>query len=214
MSSEQPASISRWRPRISLLSSLQLLTIAGMAIVIAQLWREVGPLRADNRRLRDEVGELSIEDHDKVHAIEVRTKESLVWKFRVWVPEEKTVGVKEQWGDVPRTGLPEKKGATILAPGEQWIIYRVEKSATGDEWGAVLETAGSGHGSIIPEKDRYWLWPEPAALWGEGVQETTVAAGDDDRSLVLKRWRIADTDDSDDFKKMETTSGFIIWLEW
>ena len=42
---------SRWRLRFSLFSALLLMTIAGMAIVIAQLWHEIGPLRKEVRRL-------------------------------------------------------------------------------------------------------------------------------------------------------------------
>jgi hypothetical protein len=83
------------RPRLSLLSAILLMTIAGMAIVLVQLWREVGPLRDDNRRLRDEVGELTISDPSKIHAIEVRMKEPLIWKFHVWVPEGQKARVKD-----------------------------------------------------------------------------------------------------------------------
>ena len=50
----------RIRARISLLTALLLITIAGMAIVIVQLWRKVEPLQAEVRNLRRELGYLSI----------------------------------------------------------------------------------------------------------------------------------------------------------
>ena len=79
----------RFRPRISLLSALLFMTIAGMAIVIVQLWREVGPLRAEVRRLRNELGVLTVENPSRLHAIEVRTKDEMIWKWRIWVPERR-----------------------------------------------------------------------------------------------------------------------------
>lgn len=44
------------RLRFSLLTSLLLVTIAAMAITVYLLYAELVPLRAELRRLRDEVG--------------------------------------------------------------------------------------------------------------------------------------------------------------
>ena len=67
----------RFRPRISILNALLLTTIVAMAIVIVQLWREVGPLRTEVRQLRNQTGKLSILDPTKTHAIEVATLDDL-----------------------------------------------------------------------------------------------------------------------------------------
>lgn len=203
----------RTRPRLSLLSALLIMTIVGMAIVIVQLWREVSPLRKETRRLRDEVGELSIEDDTKIHAIEVRTRDPLTWKFRVWVPQGQKVKVRARWGDVPRTGVPEAKAGFDLNEGENWVTYRVNRGQDEDEWYVELESAYSGVGQKIQEKERWWQWPKSAGIWGEGVQHSTGAFDDDQDTFILKRWRVAITLNSDDFKKMETPDGFMIWLE-
>ena len=68
---------------MSLLTAVLLMTIVGMAIVIVQLWREVAPLRAEVRRFRDEMGQLTISDPSKFHAIEVRTSDKMIWKWRI-----------------------------------------------------------------------------------------------------------------------------------
>ena len=77
-----------YRPRISILTALLLMTILGMAIVIVQLWREVGPLRAEVRQLRIESGRLTIDDPDKIHAMAVHSAdtESKSWKWRMYLP--------------------------------------------------------------------------------------------------------------------------------
>src|SRR5687767_8697943 len=95
-----------FRPRISLLTALLFITIAGMAIVIVQLWREVGPLRVEVRRLRDETGVLSVDDPTKIHAIQVQTENDLTWKWRVWIPENRIYVLRSVGGGVPTVGLP------------------------------------------------------------------------------------------------------------
>jgi len=76
-------------PRLSLLTALLLITIAASAIGIWKLYAEVVPLRAENRRLRDELGELSVEDVDKFYAILTPEGEpdKFRYKWRIWVPK-------------------------------------------------------------------------------------------------------------------------------
>lgn len=210
---EQARSRTRWRPRFSILSALLAMTIVGLAIVTTRLWREVGPLRQELRRLRDEVGELSVDDATKIHAMEVRTNDPLMWKFRVWVPAGQKAVAKARWGDVPRVGFPQPKSSVYLNPGEQWVTYCVKHSPSLDSWSVALESATGGSAETIQKNDRWWRWPESAGVWGEGVQNTTGVFKDDQDALVLKRWRVADTKNSDDFKKMQTTAGFMIWVE-
>ena len=76
-----------WRPRFSLLTVLLLITIAGMAIVIVQLWRAVGPLRREVETLRAEVGVLGIDDASKIHVVQVKSPGSFHWTWRIWLPK-------------------------------------------------------------------------------------------------------------------------------
>lgn len=207
------STMPRVRPQISLLSALLLMTIVGMAIVIAQLWSEVGPIREEVRRLRDEVGELSIEDMTRMHAIEVRTGDPLMWKWRMWVPEGQTVVVRSQWGEVPRTGVPRGSGSVSLEPGEQWITYRAQPDSRGDSWTAKLETATGWTGAGIRNNDRWWQWPTTTTT-GEGVGFTTKIANADENSFLLKRLRIGTDKNSSQLLNQDSpTAGFIIWLE-
>jgi hypothetical protein len=203
----------RVRPRFSLLTVLLLTTIDGLAIVVVQLGREVGPLRKEVRRLRDEVGELSIENDTRIHAMQARTKDPLTWKFRVWVPEGQTAVVKAHWGDVPRAGVPEANAGVQLELGEQWITYRVDHSSVLNSWSVNLEAPGGLSGQTIQDEERWWEWPRPAAIWGTGVQHATGVFEDGQDVFILKRWRVADTNNASDIEKMETSAGFIIWLE-
>ena len=76
----------RLRPRFSLLTVILLLTIVGLSIVVVQLWREVAPLQAEVRLLRDQMGQLSVADVDFPNAMRIRMDEPNTWRWRVYLP--------------------------------------------------------------------------------------------------------------------------------
>ena len=53
---DAPEAKPKRRPRVSLLSLLLIMALVATSLTTAMLWREVGPLRAEINRLRDEVG--------------------------------------------------------------------------------------------------------------------------------------------------------------
>jgi hypothetical protein len=110
---------TRWRPRFSLLTALLLITIVGLSIAVAQLWREVGPLRYDVGRLRTEQGLLVIDNKNRAHAIQLVQKpgESNVWSFRVYVPPGRVYRAMLTVHNIPSSGLPDVRrvtGSSIL----------------------------------------------------------------------------------------------------
>jgi hypothetical protein len=203
------------RPRISILTALLLMTIAGMAIVIMQLWREVGPLRAETQQLRNETGRLSIEDPRKIHAIEVRTNDTMMWKWRVWIPAGMKVNAMANWGTVPHEGVPNAQCGVELDPGERWVTLRVTRNSIDGDWIARIETSGSGSGVKIDEKDYWWQGP-PRAMAAPGVGYQTAKTDNLQQPFVLNRYHVGSpsvTNSSDLLSPGPPTSGFIIWLE-
>jgi hypothetical protein len=76
----------RLRPRISLHSALLLMTVVGLALVVAKMWQEVGPLRSEVRRLRTEQGHLNIDDPSKAYVIKGVSYEENAWVWRIYLP--------------------------------------------------------------------------------------------------------------------------------
>jgi hypothetical protein len=154
------------RPRFSLLTSLLLVTIVAMAIVIWQLYAEVVPLRMENRRLRDEVGELTIEDESEFHAMAVRTDDEFTWKWRIWIPKDVVYRLGYNSQRIPKTGFPPSQGwVTISGGGEHWIEYRVRRDPRSGKWMDGVQASFGGLGSVQQD----WVdWPTRAAT-GEGV---------------------------------------------
>jgi hypothetical protein len=204
----------RFRPRISILTALLLMTILAMALMIAHLWREIVSMRAELRALRDETGRLSIEDPTKIYAMGIRTNDQLLWKWRIWVPDGAKVFLGAKWGDVPVTGVPKNVEMDQLEPGEQWIEMRVDQDPKDSVWRASLESKRWKHRLPLPPEDCWWTWPQGAGLLIEGVQHETGSEGKPGEPLIITRDRRDHSNGSVQLQASKAPSaGFIIWLE-
>lgn len=134
--------MSRFRPRISLLTAILLTTIVGLSIVTAQLWREVAPLREQVRSMRSELGLLNIEDPTVAQAIQLGTRETDHWKWRIYLPEPGDYELFVYDGIIPPRQFHTKwydevrKHAggmsTTMDGGE--FVFSVELDKEGDRW--------------------------------------------------------------------------------
>ncbi len=126
------------RPRVSLLTLMLLMTIVAMGLALWKLNSELVPLRIEVRGLRDEVGQLTIDDPERLHSIEVDTGESDHWRWRVYIPQKGNYGVHCFSDYVPSQGIPKNQGTGgwhSLSPGEHRFdmrLVRVESDADRD----------------------------------------------------------------------------------
>ena len=199
------------RPRISILTAILLTTIVAMSIVIAQFWREIGPLRAEVRSLRNETGRLSIADPTKLYSIEVRTQVERAWKWRVWVPQGETAMVHVQWGKVPKAGVPPSSGSIQLESGEHWITLAAAFDPKSNYWTSQLATETGSVGSMI-QPDEHWFDFRQCAAVSDGVSTYSAEAKPGQNVFVLKRYRAAPVSSSANIPA-DPTPGFIIWLD-
>ena len=98
----------RFRPRLSLLTALLLTTIVGLAIVVAQLWREVEPLRVQVHSMRTELGMLNIDEPSVAQAIRVGTTEGDHWRWRIYLPPGGKYELFTYFGTIPPTNSPDQ----------------------------------------------------------------------------------------------------------
>ena len=192
------------RPRISILTALLLTTIVAMTITLVQFWREVAPLRSENKRLNEERGTLVIGDPSQLHAIRIPSRFAGEGRqsFRVFVPPRQTYMAFVHVNSVPKAGLPEPKNfpdrAMILGsfqgrlfgrlgPGEHQVtIKTVHRGGTAD----IALIIDSLDASANTPKDRWpTVVPETYSVFGDGVGEHTVA-NDGTTPFVLLRTRI------------------------
>lgn len=198
-----------YRPRLSLLTLLLLLTVAAMVIAIWKLYAEVVPLRAENRELRDELGELSIDDPDKVHAILTPQSEPgrFNYKWRLWIPEGRRYKLCWTTSKVPKQGFPTKPTSLPLpGSGEHWLEYRIFLEEETGKWRDLVYTHEMSYSGD------YQDWPtwDPRIGTGETVGETTHVFDPAER-VVLARWHIGRSKASAQIEY--PSAGFLIWLE-
>jgi hypothetical protein len=165
-------------------------------------------LVAENRRLRDEVGELAIDDESRLHAIRTSADSYLEWTWRVWIPNGRKYRLRCVGRDVPGEGWPSGRGGTImqLPTGEQVIQYRIRRDPKDDRFYGSLSTRG---GSVGKDAHPWVKWPSRTSTTG-GVG-TTTRSYEADQIVELCRHRVSQADSSEDIE--DPSAGFLIWFE-
>jgi len=122
------------RLQFSLATLILFVTIVALLVALwttSQRWKKDA---AELKRLRALVGELTISDPDKVHAIRVPTTGELKWQWRVYLPEGREFVLRLITGEVPRTGVPAHAYGVrsyLDRSGEFLLSANVEKDRRG-----------------------------------------------------------------------------------
>lgn len=191
-------------PRVSLFGLLVLTAFAALAVTTLMLWRELGPLRAEVKRLRSEAGEITISDRSKPHAIEIDTEHPKHWKWVVWIPKGQRHRLRVAIDQIAAKGLPTtSRSLGILEPGEHVVTFRLDLEETRDSWIATTRTAKAVKASRVG-------WGESLWYTEHGVARET-RAFDPNREAILFRYRASD--ENNPSKITAPTDGCLIWLE-
>ncbi len=205
---------SRRIPRFSLQTLLLLLTIVGMAVGFSALIdknRRLAAVNAalvkENQRLRDEAGELSIDDKSQLHAMRIPTDNYLEWAWRIWIPEGREYRLRSFGGKVPKEGWPQHGGTMWMrSPGEQVVRYRILRDPRDGHWYGSLSTRG---GSVGKDRQVWVGWDSRTSTTG-GIGATTEAYPPD-QTVEICRHRVSQADSSDQIE--DPAAGFVIWLQ-
>jgi hypothetical protein len=205
--SDQPSRRLRFTLRVLFVA------IAGIALVVSwintyRIAQRNRLLETENERLRNEVGDLSIEDETRLHVIRVRTDNKMEWAWRIWIPEGHSYRVRAFSGQVPKEGFPKSGGMMLLSkPGEHWIRYRIRRDPRNNQWQGTLHTTVGSVGSGVSHS---WVeWNQQTSITG-GVSTSTADFAPDER-VELARHRVSQESSSD--KIEDPAAGFLIWLE-
>jgi hypothetical protein len=193
--------------RFSLLTLLLVTAIVALSVTVAMLYRELGPLREEVSRLRNEVGELNVEDPTKLHAIRVETDNELEWKWRIWIPEGASYRLRGDGGPVPKEGYPMTGGTMYLRePGEHVIRYQIRRDPRDGRWNGSLHTQT---GSVGKDHQPWVEWSSRTST-GSGVGTSTRSYEIDQRVEII-RHRVSQANSSANIE--DPAAGFIVWLE-
>jgi hypothetical protein len=200
----------RLRPigsRFSLLTLLLLTAIIALSITVAMLYRELLPLREEVTLLRNELGELRVEDVTKLHAIRAETDNELEWKWRIWLPQGARYRLRGSGGSIPEHGYPTSGGAiTLREPGEQVIRYTIRRDPRDGQWYGTLQAQG---GSVGKDQHRWVEWSSKSST--ESGVGTSTRSFRPEEQVELVRFRVSQAKSSEDIEN--PSDGFMIWLE-
>jgi hypothetical protein len=227
-------SAKAWRPRLSLLSLLTVVALAALSITVWLQWRELEPLRAENKKLNEERGTLVVEDRSRLNAIKIPDRFAGEGRtsYRVYVPDGHLYWVFCVVNDIPKDGYPELKrfpdktgilgsGTNLplfgrLDPGEH--VASVKTLRRGDRSDIYLmvdhlDASANTKGDVWPS-----VTPDTYSVFGDGVKSKTVTA-DESGKLVLLRRRIQAVAESaiyNSFAAIEPgrpLDGVMLWIE-
>ena len=195
----------RFRPRISILTALLLMTIVGLAIVVALQWREVGPLRRELKALRAEVGVLDIDDESKVHVVQVKEPGNFRWNWRIWLPKG-----YDYWfcasQRVPPNGITNRQSESFLGMGGQQVNLRVEVVPNEDGKRTVYMSCRTSRNWVFDVDDAKWV--NGKVMIGEVVSGAkSQVSSNVDEPLVLLR-----LSEHDRTTKENPPHGLLVWI--
>lgn len=190
------------RPRFSILTALLLLTIAGLAVTVWRQSFEAEPLRQEVRRLRQELGHLTIDDENKIYAIQVPSVSANAKRFRVYLPKNRKFVLRSRIHTIAGrppgqarkdwfANLDGSGGTSTLDSGEFTIEVFVERpDEKSDHWNLRYNINGRGggaYGSVMPWLDDRRRWTSEAEARFDEQNER-----DADDGLVLFELRQGD----------------------
>ena len=113
-------SIVKLTPRFSLLGFLLTVTALCLGISHWNTSRKLATSEIELRRLRDEVGYISVDDNEKFHAIALETFNPNTWRWRLFVPK----GIRYEWNiacdKIPMNSPPKLAGTTSISNEPYW----------------------------------------------------------------------------------------------
>ncbi len=193
--------LRRLLPRFSILNLLMAMMIVALAITASGLYREVGPLRAENKQLNEERGTLVIDDPARMCAIKIPGRFAGANRdaFRVYVPPNQQYTAYVRINHIPKDGFPpidalpshagilgsfKKTLFARLEPGENTVVLMTRER--GDRRDIVLIQAFDVSANT-PADEWPSVTPETYSVFGGGVQRERTYADASDRLVLLRR---------------------------
>jgi hypothetical protein len=188
----EPNPLNRRRLQFSLRTALLLIVLvaAGTSLWISvRQHRQIERLRADNTRLRNEVGEINVEEENEnnLQAIRIPTNDAKQWQWRVFVPKGRQFNLDAVLSQIPTAGAqvgPETQ--LFIAEGYHTISLKLQKGKN-DTWNWSLQTGAAGAGRAASDETIAWAENTGFRSIAEGVSSQTSVEPEKDLQLLRLR---------------------------
>jgi hypothetical protein len=216
-------SMPRFRLQYSLATLLLVVTVACMAVALWVTSRELGTLRAESQRYRNESGYLTISDPKKLHVIKVPTTDGDTWRWRLFVPDDRKFLLHTSVGDVPLTGYTGGSGSsTALSAGEHTVSARIARDISSNRVLRFDLGGGSSISTGMEGKRGDWLDREMRGYSTAGAGAGKTDSAEPGQPLELLRLRVMEVVEvkhpdgsitKDSVTPKGSSDGFLIWIE-
>jgi hypothetical protein len=216
---------SKLRVRFSLLSFL--LASATICLAVSH-WHtswQLATARMELRKLRDEVGYLSIDDRAKFHAVAIETGAPNTWQWRLFVPK----GARYKWNiacdEIPKHSPPARAGITAVSNEPYWetanevvVTARLREADEGNWTLSVTSKIGDSKHQMsdatlkIP-RDKIELMTKVSVFDGHVIGSKGTAVCEADGPIILLQRRACEKQPNGSYQPSDgPMPGFMIWL--
>jgi len=206
------------RARFSILTLLFITAIVALVLTVVQLYRELSPLRAEVKQLREETGQLAISDPDALQAIAVETYSDWAWKWRIWIPAGKAYSVHYIASDIPERREYPRATRSFDLPTEQEgrevvLTARIDRRPTG-EFRLALSRGGMTSYLPVPEVASGWLTegPKGSSHWGVATSQQTAKLEEPFVLVGIRAFMESPTGSIPPTPEPATTQGVLVWM--
>jgi hypothetical protein len=210
------------RIRFSLVGMLTAILIVALTATIVVLYKRVRELEPALRKLRNEVGELTVDDPELPHAIRIPDYDDTSLRWRLYLP----TGKKFVLRCAVSTSIP-AKGIPSIESGEYFMSWEFDSTRLGTDWiqGIAFDkdrqgvwqlvlSQGSEWHSVsrpLPVEMQGWLEEEQSPTWSISGKGKTLSAKPGE-PLILFRQRKVDFVEGEPLSE-EPTMGVVAWIE-
>lgn len=207
--SEPLLSPPRWL-RFSLASLLWAVVLVSLLVTTVMMGIRLRRAEREVEKLRSELGQLTIQDPQKIHAIGIRSHDSLEFCWRIHLPPGRQFCIREAQNGIPMVGLPAESG-TISVTGEgEAVLFAGVKRKSGEPAASYLQyEKGLGPSlgaTLAPDWTKENSWSQDSHLVGPG----STVVFEPNQPAVLLRMRVKSGPGS-----VPTTpcEGLMVWIE-
>jgi hypothetical protein len=212
-----------WKFRLS--TFLIFIALVALAIHLIVQSRQLRDAKIELRKLRDETGQLTVEDRTKVHIRQIDSPEPGTWRWRVFLPAgiASRYGWSLAYGDIPAKGFPKPttnafwNGPFYETENEVLVTASLQKAGDGDWLMSVSSRIGNSKeqmgGASIVIPDEFLKAARTGCEVADflGSKETDLLKPG--QPIVLLKWRACGTmPDGSEGVTDSPTPGYMIWM--
>lgn len=204
------------KPQFSILTLLMLMACVALLIACLRASSELEVIKAENVRLRNELGMLTVDDEAKLYVMSVPTTEQNAWRWRIHLPLDikLRMGITDA-GTIPAPGTAKNADSNLayfddpIPLGESVVDAKLYRNGEGI-WTVSVRTSDGVMNCSLVHGEQAWL--DGSAFFRTRSGSRTTREVDASTTIALLR-HVVVKHDSLPGNSPQPNPGIMIWLE-